>query len=82
MLRLRVAGNPQAPPEILKTLAGDSDKEVRKSVAYNPNTPPEILKTLAGDSDTEVRNAAKLRLKKIKSKKNESRLRKLIRLMI
>ena len=81
-IRYWLAQNPNTPPEILKTLAGDPESEARLRVAYNPNTPPEILKTLAGDSDTEVRNAAKLRLKKIKSKKNESRLRKLIRLMI
>lgn len=46
-LRALVAGNPAAPSDLLKRLAGDQDEAVRKNVASNPNTPWKYLKKLA-----------------------------------
>ena len=53
--RLRVAENPNTPPDILTQLAGDKDVYVRWGVAANPNTPPDTLVQLAGDKNTDVR---------------------------
>ncbi|MGC8912843.1 MAG: hypothetical protein ACP5LE_02750 [Thermoplasmata archaeon] len=38
-VRIKVANNPNTPPEILKKLANDKDWYVRAAVARNPNTP-------------------------------------------
>ena len=53
--RLKLAQNPNTPPEILTILARDEDEDVRWRVAHNPNTPPEILTHLARDKDGDVR---------------------------
>jgi len=42
--------------KVSKSLAKDSDKQVRHEVARNPHTPAEVLKTLARDSDRQVRH--------------------------
>ncbi len=55
-----VAGNKNAPVEILARLAGDDDQEVQKAVASNItwwNCTPEILAGFAGDADPRVRFA-------------------------
>ncbi len=55
-----VAGNKNAPLEILARLASDDDQEVQKAVASNItwwDCTPEILAGFAGDSDPRVRLA-------------------------
>jgi hypothetical protein len=53
--RLRVARNPQAPPEALAMLARGPDQKVRAAVARNPAAPAKALIGLASDLDREVR---------------------------
>lgn len=53
--RVRVARNPNTPPETLAALARDTSTTVRAAVAGNPRTPAEILAELAGDADPAVR---------------------------
>ena len=56
--RLGFASNPDASPDILAELSGDSDPAVRRAVAGNPSTSPEVFARLASDPTTEVRIAA------------------------
>jgi hypothetical protein len=53
--RIRLADNPNTPPETLTHLAEDEDWYVRVWVARNPNTPPKTLTCLADDEDWRVR---------------------------
>lgn len=59
LIKVKVAGNINAPVEILKDLSKDSSKAVRGKVAENPNTPKEILKQLANDPTPFVRDKIK-----------------------
>lgn len=52
---IAIAGNEQAPPEILQKLARDYRDYVRERVANNPRTPPEVLQKLAQDAHMDVR---------------------------
>ncbi|MDJ0746812.1 MAG: hypothetical protein QNJ32_26120 [Xenococcaceae cyanobacterium MO_167.B27] len=49
-----IAGNPNTPIDVLKSLLTYSDKS-RKSLAKNPSTPTEILELLTQNSHSEVR---------------------------
>jgi len=66
--RVYAAGNPQAPEELLRTLAaeGSGDKEwhMRSEVAQNPSTPIDVVQALAKDENAHVRNTAKRALQK------------------
>lgn len=57
-VRLHLAGNPHAPPEVLASLAGDEDATTRQEVARHHRTSPAILAALAQDESDEVREAA------------------------
>ena len=50
-----LAKNPNTPVDILTTLAGDEDFNVRRGAAKNPNTPVDILTRLAKDDHDYVR---------------------------
>lgn len=54
-IRQSVAGNRNAPVDLLGTLAGDAEPAVRGEVARNETTPRELLQRLAGDPDARVR---------------------------
>ena len=56
-IRESVADNPNAPKEILKSLAKEQNIRIRFRVAINPNTPIDLLKTLANDSNHQIREA-------------------------
>ena len=63
IVRLGVADNKNAPPEILSILAKDHmEEQVRQAVASNPNTKTEDLIALSKDWDEEVANSAKTEL--------------------
>ena len=47
-MRRVVAANPTTPANILRSLAEDTDAEVRRAVAFNTSTPPDLLVELAG----------------------------------
>lgn len=49
-VRSAVAGNPNAPAALLRSLADDKIEEVRQSVAFNGGAPAELLIDLAGRS--------------------------------
>lgn len=51
----RSAGDHLTPADVLKQLAADDDKYVRREVAYNPSTPTDVLKQLAADNTVDVR---------------------------
>jgi hypothetical protein len=53
--KIKLARNPNTPPEVLKVLANDVYSRVRYEVAQNPNTPQETLKVLATDEYSSVR---------------------------
>lgn len=52
-----LATHPDTPPAMLKRLASDADKAVRKAVAKHPEAPLEALHTLASDATWQVRAA-------------------------
>jgi hypothetical protein len=52
--KIKLAGNPSTPKEILKILSLHQSWFVRSAVAGNPNTDPEVLKVLSGDIDLDV----------------------------
>lgn len=54
-IRLRVAENSCAPPEVLELLATDKNADVRIAVGANPSTPEHIRYSLAFDEDPNVR---------------------------
>ena len=54
-VRLSVALNPEAPPEVLAVLVGDRSVEVRRASASNPRIPPVLVDFLANDIDDDVR---------------------------
>ncbi|MET4782410.1 hypothetical protein [Glaciihabitans sp. UYNi722] len=54
-VRLSVALNPDAPPEVLAVLVGDRSVEVRRAAASNPRIPPVLVDFLANDMDDDVR---------------------------
>jgi len=54
-VRIQMASNPVASPELLATLAGDMWRIVRANVAANPNTPREVIAHLAKDKEEDVR---------------------------
>jgi len=56
VVRLMIAGNPNAPADVLRQLARNEDHEVRRFVGVNDNTPVDSLRELATDEDTEVRS--------------------------
>ena len=56
--RLDAARDPTTPPDVLATLASDSDPEVRYHAARSPSAPTDVLAILAGDGDAEVRAKA------------------------
>ncbi len=51
----QMARDPQTPAAVLKKLAGDTDKIVRRHVARHPKTPVETLRLLAADPNDTVR---------------------------
>src|SRR5688572_31674312 len=51
------AKSPDATPELLDHLAGDSNVETRRNVAANPNTARATLDKLSTDTDSDVRLA-------------------------
>ena len=61
-VRVAVAANPNAPPDLLRLLANSKDymsrSEIAKALVKNPNTPPEVLCQLRRDPDDYVRKAA------------------------
>ena len=57
MTPLQRAYHHSTTPEVLATLAGDADGDIRWSVAEHPSTPVEVLAELAGDADGYVRRA-------------------------
>lgn len=61
-VRLRVAADPEVPPEVLFFLAADPDPEVRTAVAGNPSAPHRASEILAVDPRNEVRVALARRL--------------------
>lgn len=54
-VRLSVALNPEATPEVLAFLVGDRSVEVRRAAASNPKIPPVLVDLLANDVDDDVR---------------------------
>lgn len=60
--RLKIAGSPEAPQEVLYFLSEDRDQDVRLAVAHNPATPIHAAQILARDAKLEIReaNAAKI----------------------
>lgn len=54
-LRIAVAQNPSASPELLAKLSMDADCLVRGNAARHPNTPMDILVKLAGDDEASAR---------------------------
>lgn len=59
--RIQVAYRKDAPPDILKFLAGERrSTKVRRAVAAHPNTPAEVLWSLAADKDLEVNQVVAL----------------------
>jgi len=52
---LTVARNTSTPADVLSSLAGSTNLEVRYSVAGNANTSPEVLEQLSSDTDEDVR---------------------------
>lgn len=54
-VRYVMAGNPHTSPEILKRLANERSKQIRRRVAENPRTPQATLMELASDPEPEVR---------------------------
>jgi hypothetical protein len=61
-VRVRVAADPDAPPEVLFFLAADADDVVRAAVAANPAAPHLISEILVVDPHNEVRVALARRL--------------------
>jgi hypothetical protein len=59
-IRVFVAGNENAPPEILGRLASDISTDVRARVAENSSLPAESLVSLATDKDEHVRGQVAL----------------------
>jgi uncharacterized protein (DUF2336 family) len=55
--RLKIAGAPNTPQEVLYFLAEDDDQDVRLAVAKNPSTPIHAATILAKDGILEVRKA-------------------------
>lgn len=55
VIRLELAGRPDAPPETLYYLAGDTDPEIRATVASNIATPIKADELLVDDASEEVR---------------------------
>lgn len=53
--KLRVAGSPATPPEVLSQLAKDPSWEVRKEVGRNACAPLEVLEELGRDPEELVR---------------------------
>ncbi len=66
--QIYAAANPQAPEELLRTLAaagsGDQGWHMRSEVAKNPSTPIDVVQALAKDESVHVRNTAKRALQK------------------
>lgn len=60
--RRALAAAPEAPPELLYFLTGDSDSAVRVAAAANPAMPALADKRLAGDAEPSVRVALGRRL--------------------
>ena len=57
-LRAAVALNPAMPEQLLETLAGDDNSDVRRCVCHNNNVPAAVLDALGSDPDYWVRAAA------------------------
>ena len=53
--RVRLGSNPEADPDVLRSLASDSSVTVRAAVALNPATPANVDTLLADDRDERVR---------------------------
>lgn len=53
--RLRLAGDPATPADVLEVLAEDEHWGVRRSVSSNPSTPSQVLEALATDGEWAVR---------------------------
>jgi hypothetical protein len=56
-VRIGIAANPNATPELLSELAKDEERFVREAVAENRNTTPELLSRLVRDESQIVRAA-------------------------
>jgi len=54
-LLLSVAENSSTPADVLTSLAGSTNAEVRGTVAANTATPPEVLEQLSSDTNEDVR---------------------------
>ncbi|GAA2131783.1 tetratricopeptide repeat protein [Nocardioides bigeumensis] len=52
--RVRLAGDPDTPPEWLQLLARDGELRVRNQVAQNLNTPADTRSKLLSDSDSRI----------------------------
>lgn len=61
-IRAAVAGNLDAPHQLLRRLASDESKLVRSWVARNPATPQSVLRRLAKGQDPDVAAYARMRL--------------------
>src|SRR3990167_3644890 len=55
MTPLQRAYHHSTTPEVLATLAGDADGDIRWSVAEHPSTPVEVLAELAGEDRESTR---------------------------
>lgn len=58
-----LASNPQAPPDLLESLAHSSDWQVRDSVAKNPEAPRRIIDLLTNDPKWTVQDSARRSIK-------------------
>lgn len=57
VMRYYIAGNPNTPLEVLRTLVRDQDLSVRCAVARNPSATDELLGSLVDDVSEDVRLA-------------------------
>jgi uncharacterized protein (DUF2336 family) len=63
--RLKIAGSPDAPQEVLYFLSEDADQDVRLAVARNPATPIHAAHILAQDAKTEIRTANAMKIARL-----------------
>ena len=57
-VRRRVAGHPNTPASVLRSLADDFESGARRALAANPSTPGDVLRFLAADPDIDELVAA------------------------
>lgn len=64
-VRLELARNPSARPEVLYYLANDEASSVRRAVATNPSTPVQADEVLSADASEEVRQDLALKIARL-----------------